>query len=247
MQRPLLLALALTALAPRGHAQPATFTGAVVTLGTDAPIRNATIDVDGRTARSDSAGRFRIGDIAAGVHRIRVRAVGFDSLSTTLTFAVAETVDVDLVMNRVATKLRAVDVKASPSEYAIKLADFEERRRVGAGRYLTADVFAKNTGRDVSEVLRSLIPGISTIGTGTKQVLVGRRGGSWNCPVQVILNGMTMYNGSPYQEKFDINSLYVDNVIGVEYYTVATTPLRYNATSGPQGGTSCGTVIIWTK
>lgn len=64
------------------------------------------------------------------------------------------------------------------------------------------------------------------------------------CYMQVIVNGIMLYNGSPGQRLFDIDQLDTKDIVGFEFHTVATQPLQYNGTSG---ATPCGTVIIWTK
>ena len=45
---------------------------------------------------------------------------------------------------------------------------------------------------------------------------------------------------------FDIDELDAKDVIGIEFYTTATTPSQYNGTHGADMS-SCGTVVIWTK
>jgi hypothetical protein len=53
--------------------------GRVVDTRTGAPLRDASIAVDGGrlTLRSDSLGEFRIPQLAPGMHQFRIRRVGY--------------------------------------------------------------------------------------------------------------------------------------------------------------------------
>jgi hypothetical protein len=54
------------------------------------------------------------------------------------------------------------------------------------------------------------------------------------------MNGMLLYRSG--MTPFNINSIYSQDVIGIEIYTPAATPAQY---MGP--GSGCGTIVIWTK
>ena len=69
-----------------------------------------------------------------------------------------------------------------------------------------------------------------------------RQGATSQCYVQVIVDGLYRYRGQRGEKLFDINSIAPDHLAGVEYYTVATTPPQYNASSA-----RCGTLILWTR
>ncbi|QJR37600.1 hypothetical protein [Gemmatimonas groenlandica] len=92
----------------------------------------------------------------------------------------------------------------------------------------------------------SSIAGLRTWGKGSQQYLQGQRGPRNGCMVQVILNGVSITNGAS-DELFDVNSLNASVIIGFEYYTVASTPPRFNTSGGRVGGAHCGTAVFWTK
>ena len=251
-------ALLFAPLAVRAQTSPsaAALIGTVYIDTTNARITDAEIVFPklNLAARTDTAGNFQITGIPVGPQEFIVRRVGYKPYGATITFRLSQKVEADFMLEPIVTKLSRVNVRANADpRYAIRLADFEDRRRIGTGRFLTADVFEHAVGQNMSQVLVSLIPGVRTAGKGTKQVLVGRD----KCAVQVIVNGMTWFNGS--QDNVDINSFYTAEVIGLEYYTVANTPSQFNATAarGPMGlpslekfipgGSVCGTVVIWTK
>ena len=241
-------------LATVGSAQVAARTsslsGAVLADSGDVPIANAEIVIEnlGLSARSDTRGNFQISNVPTGPHRVTVRQLGYEAYTAVITFPAAQKVEADFIMKPVVTKLAKVDVKATVnSRYAKRLQDFEERRRFGTGRFLTADLFEQSVGQNMSQVIVSRIPGVRTVGQGTEQVLVSRRGDRDECRVQIIVNGMVRYNARLGDQRFDLNSVYTGDVIGFEYYSSAQTPAQFSGTSGTDGGSICGTAVIWTK
>lgn len=235
-----------------GPSKGASLSGVILTDVGEKPIANAEVVIQSLnlSVRSDSAGRFRIAGIPAGQHQVVVRNLGYEPYASRLTFRAAQHDEVDFLLREVPTKLKEVAVKGEVnSRYAIRLAEFEERRKFGMGKFLTSELFEQNGHRTMDVLLKSKIAGLQTAGKGFAQVLKSSRsafGGT--CTVQIILNGVNMYNGNIGQGEFDINSVPVMDVIGFEYYTVATTPLQYRATSGSRGsGSTCGTAVIWTK
>lgn len=226
------------------YAQPATLAGKVVADSTERPLANAIIGLTdvGVSTRSDSAGNFVLGGIKPGRHIVSVRLVGYEPIRATVTFAASEKVEGDFVLRKATTTLETVEVKAKTVPPTVRELEFEEHRQ-GPGRFLTADVFAESGGRSVTDILLSKLSGLRLIRTSDgKQLLASTRGGSFNrdCYYQVVLNNLIMTTNGP----FDVGTILSTDVIGVEFYSVANTPLRYG---GTQAGSQCGTIVIWTK
>lgn len=247
-----LLAITLGAavVAPTGaRAQTASLAGSVLTDSTELPVAGAEVAIPALklSVRSDAAGKYRLTGIRAGQYTVTVRLVGYNSFSADMKFFAGEMRGADFLLVPGTTQLAAVDVKATKSP---RLAEFEERRgKGGAGRYLTADVFEKNSGSAVTDILLGRIAGIRRVNVKGTMVrpLAGRTGTRYNCILQVVLNGLVVQNGITNAGQdvgyFDIDRLIsTPDVIGVEYYTVASTPQKYAGT-----GAECGTVVIWTK
>ena len=126
----------------------------------------------------------------------------------------------------------------------VRVSEFEDRRKIGIGRYLTADTFERDLDRSFSDVLIRL-PGVRTMSDGGQRVLMSTRDGGKPCRLHIFLNGAPM-GGFVGQVDFDVNTVSTREVLGVEYYTVSTTPPKY-ATSVKPGIEACGTMLIWTK
>jgi Carboxypeptidase regulatory-like domain len=243
-------------------AQQASFGGTVLNEAGEKPVANVEIVLEGlnRSVRSDSAGNFVFTGLSAGRVTVLVRQLGFEPLRSEFMLGATQKFEVDLLIKPAVTQLQNVDVKGdAASPWANRLMDFEERRRVGSGRFLTADFFDQQDGRPVSTFLASKMPGLKFINANGRRWMASTRGCGMSCPVapgsqlervpsacylQVVVNGIVRYNGSPGQSMFDVDNINSNEIIGLEFYTTATTPSQYQGTNGVGG---CGTVIIWTK
>lgn len=233
-------------------AQRGEVSGRVLTEGPERPVVEARIDLRalGLSTRSDAKGRFRLREVPAGEHVIVIRALGFDSLVASVRLAPNDVIDLDFLLARTVQSLAPVRVEGDLVR--VRLAEFDERRAMGFGRFIDDSVFQKGAGRQVGDILSGLIPGLGIQRVGGKTVLVGRRAGT-QCYAQVVVNGISVYNGDLAGDKlsreafrFDVSTLDASEVVGFEWHNPASTPLKYNAT-GTSGGSSCGTAIFWTK
>jgi len=246
----LLLCVGLAGTATPGVAKQAALIGTVLEDSTERPITNAEVLIAAlkRSVRSDSAGNFTFGSIPAGVYRVTVRAVGRVGVEETVVFDVNGRVERDYLLARSATTLATVNVTAEANVEASRMAEFNARRALGIGRFLTQDELAKTEGRKLSDVLASRIPGLRSVSIGgTQRAMVSTRGtvtvemrSRRNCYVQVIVDRMIRYNDA--QTPFDINTIEPETIAGVEYYTTSQIPGQFNNT-----GTPCGTLVIWTR
>ena len=226
-------------------AQTAQFQGTVLADAPgEKPLANAEIVFTklNRSVRSDSLGNFLLDDIPLGKHAIVIRRVGYESINTEITLTTSKPPGVDLMLKPITTKLATVETKAEATGLAAsRLAEFDERRKSGIGKFLTAEYFEEMEGRPVSSFLLQKIAGLNHVKINGRTHLISLRGnamrGSAPCYMQVVVNGIVRPG------MFDIDELNAKDIIGFEFHTTATTPPQYNATRG----SSCGTVIIWTK
>ena len=252
-------------------AQQASIVGVVLRDSTERPLANAEVSLTNpkRSTRTDSTGTFAFRELKPGRHSITVRLIGYESLGTDLQLKAGETVEPEFILRPNITKLKSVDVKASPTTgpWAIKLQDFDNRRAMGIGHFLTADFFEKNDGRAPSAILLAELAGVKFIQSNGRRWFASLRGCARRCPneplppdykkpssspesvpsacyMQVVINGLLRYSGQEQEAMFDVDQLNTKDILGLELYTSATTPLQYKSTSRTA---ACGTVIIWTK
>ena len=212
---------------------------------------------------SDSSGHFLITGIPAGNYAVTVRHIRFSPISSLLSFGAQDTVDTDMLLTVAQTVLPTVAVAGERAPTG-KLAAFEERRRNGFGHFLTADDLRKNENGRLAETLARL-PGNKVL-TGNSQAawLYGGRGVQSRsssstpavdpvdkakgakpgyCYSAVVLDGIFVYQGNPGETLFDLNSIPLSEIAGVESYAGgATMPAMYNGTRS-----TCGLIVIWTK
>ena len=229
------------------EAQSSSLSGSVLVSPGNRPLAGAEILLPALkiSARSDSAGRFRLGPFAAGTHEIVVRSIGYNPSGATITFRDSSEIRADFLVSAV-TALETIDVRGKlEKRWADRLVEFEQRRAGGMGSFITYDKIEKNSSMDLSSLLSSLLPGLRFMRAGGSQVAISARGGR-NCAMQVLLNRMNMYNGESLY--FDINSLETGDLLGAEFYNAFNTPSEFNIRPrGPYGGSRCGTLILWMK
>ena len=128
----------------------------------------------GRTSRTDGLGEARLAGIPTGSHRIRVRYLGYAAADTMLPF-LGDTSGVVFRLERNAVKMQAVEVKAvGPS----RLREFEQRRLIGLGKYMTVDQLDKEGNRDFGTVAMSRFPGLRVVHDGDGRPHVASMRGS---------------------------------------------------------------------
>lgn len=223
------------------HAQAASLRGTVVTDSSKHPLPNAEVLLSSldRSTRTDSAGRFEFAGVKAGKHKLVVRLVGYEPINTTLTFDASNTVESEVVLRRTGTQLATVNVRGKLE--TVREATFEENRK-SPGKYLTRELFEQGNGRPLVGLITRNFSGLRVMSSGGKDLIANSRGAasSRDCYVQIIVNGVSLTRSGP----FDLNTLNSINVIGVEYYTAATMPAKYNQYDS---ASACGTIVVWTK
>jgi len=220
------------------------------------PIASADVSIPslGSSDRSSTTGTYRISDIPAGSREVTVRQLGYAAQTVTIQFTDGSTVERDFVMAS-AQVLDSVVVAARPT----KLPEFEERRKLGIGHYITRDELAKQENRRMSEVLLQ-VGGLRierSTGASAAWVKAGRGqmttyqpdaysaavGAKPACYVDVWLDGVRVYEGARGQPLFDINTLQPAILEGVEYYAGASqTPIKYM-----RPNLDCGVLVVWTR
>jgi hypothetical protein len=107
---------------------------------------------------------------------------------------------------------------------------FEERRKVGLGKFVTRDELRKNDGRTLSDALAGL-----GIVPENRDPRCGRR-------ALVFVDGVRLGTGWTDNLLKAWPGNYADDFDGVEFYSGAAAPAEF---SGP--GLSCGALVLWTR
>jgi hypothetical protein len=223
---------------------PASLTGKVIADSGGGPLAKTEVsitDLDLKTT-TDEQGTFTFKAVPPGSHRIYVRRIGYGELDVIQEFQSGEQVHRDIVLPRI-TMLDSVSVTASALARDELLRGFEEHRKLGLGKFLTADDLSKANGRSLPQMM-VMFPQLtiklqrdgryvpSFIGRGPKS-LIPTSGG---CQMAVYINGVL-------DRLPDLNAFPVDQIAGVEYFRgAAQTPPEYAGL-----GSGCGVIVIHLK
>lgn len=232
--------------------------GAVVGGPRAVPLANVEVSLPtlDRYTATNADGRFQLSGIPPGAHRVRVRRLGYGPLDTTLTLSANRTFSRTIVLTRVTT-IDSVNVIASEPNLP---RSFVEHQRVGLGAFLTRDQLAKENGRKMGDVLRSL-PGVLMLsGTAGRAWMATSRGvkslgqpcageglEGWTpldgpkcaCLAQVYLDGRLISK----TETPDINRFSAEQLEAVEFYSgPAQIPDEYTGLNS-----QCGVLVLWTR
>ena len=214
----------------------------VADADTGAPLPDALVRLPdlGRAARTDWIGEARIGNVRPGEVRIEVRKLGYAPADITLPVR-GDSVGPVFMLTRSTAVLDTITVFGQVVPR--RLREFEARRHMGIGRFVTDSVLEREGNRSLALVLSMRFPGIRAVqdlSSPNHYKLQSMRfgttisRGAQFCSVDVYLDGML------YLE--DIDALHPSEVAGVEFYSMESAPPQYRRGTG-----SCQVVLIWSK
>ena len=224
----------------RVHYGNGRITGTIVAAIGGKPLSGAQVSiVGGPKASANEQGQFVLTDAPMGTRMLEVRALGY----------FPDRRRVDVVSGAPPVRVALATFKAMLDTVRVRarrLADvhnsgFEQRKRSGAGKYLTADDIARRGSLFTSGILRS-ISGLRVIATETGSSVQMRgifQDADW-CTPEFYVDGRYMftYNGDDLDA-----SLLPKDIAAIEVYTESNVPPQFS--HGMAGG--CGSIVIWTK
>jgi hypothetical protein len=251
---PVVAWVALSCAASAASAQ-SRLTGTILSAEARAPIAGARVAIPALalSATTDSSGRFALDGITGGEVFVLVRAVGFRPDTSLLEFAVREARELDISLAPVATVLDAVKVRGRQPEFSGKLAEFEERRLYGIGRFLDSTVIGTQRHRPTANIIASQAAGIrilrdrqspaAYLATNRASGRLAILQGNGRCLMDVWLDGVLVFDNGANGAAFDVNSIPATQISAIELYTSpAQVPARFNKT-----GSICGAAVIWMR
>lgn len=224
--------------APPAPLGTAVVTGTVATES-GAPIEGAQVLLLGTrlATRTDERGAFRLTGLPAGTQSIEIRQIGYSPRRYAVDLAPGRTSEVAAVLAERATVLESIEVTARAGS---AIPGFDERRRRGAGYFMTEEDIEKTNPITTTDLFR-MVPGLQVVWTGSDYVVQNSRSmGLGVCPVQYYIDGAPFLSigGDIDQvvQPYDIEAIEV-------YKSASDTPVQFQTT----GGNPCGTIVIWTK
>jgi hypothetical protein len=240
----LIASLGLAATSVEAQSRPTGIIDGIVTDTNLVSLDHATVSIIGSPVRvaTGENGRFRIVALHAGSYVIAVHRIGYVPLAVALSVADGDTLRPSFALRQVVTALDTMVVSVKP--LATRLSEFEDRRKLGFGHFITAEEIEKRNEVYVADVIRRE----PSVGIDEHwpfaQVAVNMRGDAsiiaipGPCPFQLFLDGVPMPPGTNL-----MNLPPPRDLAGIEIYSgPATIPLQYK-----YGTASCGVILFWTK
>lgn len=269
-------AVLLLGLASSHLAAQATFTGYVRDNTSLRGLDGVDLKVEGvdRRIRSNKEGKYEARDVPAGAAVVHVRAVGYSPVDTVMLFTGGERKEVVFLLGKPAVTLDSVVSTAkgaTPLVNSSGFDGFDERRKLGFGRFLDAEQLETNKHRRLSDLLDTQL-GVKVVTPPTCsagrpvfcdwRVALGRANDQITCTLEVRLNGdvinrsiridprfgalgvsATQNLEDQWSRAFDLNSISLPRLVGVEVYRAASeTPNVYAG-----NGSTCGVLLLWTN
>ena len=229
-------------------AQTAALMGTVRDDSTGRPVAGAEVVIlsSEQVGSAGADGRFMIAGLSAGVQRVLVRAVGYRPRAVTLRLHAGDTLRAALTLTAAAVELAPIEVMGAPhGPRGIGREGFEERRRLGFGRFLDSTDLARMAVLRVSDALRRL-GGIQfrRMEDG-RLVATSTRPGIGRCVMQIVVDGIVLSMGGRLtRDAESVDRLFdIHQIEAVEVYrSAAQTPPEYGGATA-----ACGAILIWSK
>jgi hypothetical protein len=222
------------------------------------PLADVYIGAIARFARTDSAGRFFIGDLPNGSYEVRTRRLGFEPVLKSLSVNAADTVDYELALTPLPQLVSQVDIVAPAVPVKPAMTPEERNRRSSMGRFITFEELEKMGDRRLSEILYRL-SGIRIVHGRRGQAWVaitGTRGGASKTPLNsydlqngadanlcyasIVIDRNPVYSGRPQETLFDVDRIGSYMVEEIEWFNSSSMiPVQYQSF-----GTTCGLLIV---
>ena len=202
------------------------------------------VDVlNGVVARTTTTGTVSLAFLPDGGSLVRVRKVGFEMQTMTVSISPADTTPITVILKRV-TDLPTLSVTANRNRSAA-LRGFEERRRTAAsGQFITDSLIRREEARHIGSFLRThLLNAIVTDGrSGGVFLGPSPRCGAGGSPAVYVDGALITPLGNP-APPVNLADYPLSILAGIEYYpTTGTAPAQFSAMTR-----SCGVLLLWTR
>jgi hypothetical protein len=203
-------------------------------------IEGATVEIRGVAASTNARGAFQMWTTDIDTVTISIRRLGYLAVSAPVAARGGQWDTVVVEMERTSQRLSAITVTGGATRRALGLRDFDARRALGNGIFVTRDeIVARNTTR-LSDVLQGK-RGIKVV--RLRNNVYGIRFAAYshvrgNCAPNVWVDGQ-------WARELEVDDLPATDIEAVEVYeSLGSVPFEFT----PQGpGIPCGTIVIWTR
>lgn len=199
---------------------------------TGVPIADAEVVdlfVDG-AARTESHGLVELSHFQSrhDTVAVRIRKLGYADTALVVMVGPGDTIPLQINLRKAAVALPVVTTEATAQLLlSWHMQEFEDRRKVGLGKYIVPQEMRRNDDRNIRDIL--VEHGIMSNPhgcRGTVRVIVDGNPGTTSGAREMAMRS----TGASFE--------------AVEFYTPAETPLQFGGTTAQ---TTCGVVVLWTR
>ncbi|MGH7616281.1 MAG: hypothetical protein ACREPM_03560, partial [Gemmatimonadaceae bacterium] len=174
---------------------------------------------------------FRIVQLAPGHYLVAVHRLGYTPVSAVVDIAADDTLRPSFALEPIASALDTMVVSAKV--LSARLGEFDERRRLGFGHFLTQADIEQRHAVSIDDLLRP----IESVALGGDTAWNRRDAPLRSCPFAIYRDGVLDGRGRLSQLPRP------SEIAAIELYSgPATVPLQYKSAKA-----SCGVILIWTK
>ncbi|MBA3672969.1 MAG: carboxypeptidase regulatory-like domain-containing protein, partial [Gemmatimonadaceae bacterium] len=212
--------------------------GTVMAAAGGKPLVGAQVGISGGPqARTNDRGEWTISEAPVGTRTLEVRAVGYYPERRRVD-VVAGAPPIRLTLSTLKAVLDTVRVTANRPVFDRDSRGFEERRRAGMGRFLSASDIARRDPFFTSDLF-TMMSGVRLDRRQMDAKILVRGMADSLCAAEIFLNGAHI----PGLTADDIDSFAKpSDVHGIEVYAGTMVPVQYQVALG-----GCGAIVIWTK
>lgn len=220
----------------------------MVTDSSFVPLAGAEIGILRTPLRvaTSAQGRFRITDVQMGTYILIIRRFGYSPVASVISVRGGDTLRLTYSLQPLQAG-RLDTVRVIERQESRNLTEFERRRRLGVGKFMTSTDLEKRGSIDVAVVLRSFSElavvrddntGVTSVQNRRDQGNLVTASGAGACPVQIVVDNVLM------PREVDVELLpRPKEIAGIEVYSG---PSGIPAQFGGQDR-RCGMVLLWTK
>jgi hypothetical protein len=205
-----------------------------------AAIEGATVEIKGATAGTNEKGTFQLWTANIDTLTISIRRIGFAAISAQISARNGQWDTVAVELEPTSQRLAAVTVTGVGARRANGLRDFESRRAIGNGLFVTRDEIASRNSLRTSDVLRGKrgvnIVRVANGNFGVRFALYSRS--KSKCTPDLWIDGV-------WSRDTEIDEIQANDIEAIELYeSMSAVPFQFT----PHGKTvPCGTIVLWTR
>lgn len=203
-------------------------------------IEGATVEIKGASAGTNEKGTFQLWTANIDTLTISIRRIGFAAISAQISARNGQWDTVAVELEPTSQRLAAVTVTGVGARRANGLRDFESRRAVGNGVFVTRDEIASRNTLRTSDVLRGKrgvnIVRVSSGNFGVRFALYSHS--KSKCTPDLWIDGV-------WSRDTEIDEIQANDIEAMELYeSMAAVPFQFTS----HGKTvPCGTIVLWTR